>query len=198
MIQDGTEINPAYSFQNDVNMGVFRVGAGQWGVAVNGEEKFRIADQVISMRGGTTQIRHVDGSAAVPSVSFLNATDQGMFRLSSTILGFSVAGIQRLSLQASIMLVESNTIQAQAGSAGSPAYSFQLNSNLGMYRSSTNRMAFATAGVSRMDIGTTRTQIFENVEMPDVPSTDPGVVGRLYTKSSVAIIASDRILVISS
>jgi hypothetical protein len=120
-----------------------------------------------------------------------------MFRLSSTILGFSVAGIQRLSLQASIMLVESNTIQAQAGSAGSPAYSFQLNSNLGMYRSSTNRMAFATAGVSRMDIGTTRTQIFENVEMPDLPTSDPLVVGRLFTQTTGQIGVTEKVVMLS-
>jgi hypothetical protein len=127
--------------------------------------------------------RFATGNAVSPSLSFTDFPDLGIYAGGATTLAFATGGTT------SAFLLPAQFRMFLSGSAAAPAYSFQPNTNMGMFRSSNNRMAFATAGISRMDIGTTRTQIFFNVEMPDLPTVDPGISGRLFISSGFVAIS---------
>ncbi len=73
-----------------------------------------------------------------------------------------------------------NPIRQINGTAALPAYAFTSHANAGMYRSGTNRLGFTTAGLQRMDIGTTRIQLLQGVEMPGLPTSNPGGTGVLW------------------
>jgi hypothetical protein len=167
----GSLINPTYSFTGNTGLGMFREQADVLAFTAAGALTFRIAP--LNVRFVDQMRADLDGTAARPPYSFNNATGTGMFA-SGVNIGFAADGAT------AAFLLPAQFRMNLSGSALAPAYSFQPNTNMGMFRSSNNRMAFATAGISRMDIGTTRTQIFFNVEMPDLPTSDPGVPGRLY------------------
>ena len=81
-----------------------------------------------------------------------------------------------------------NPIRQINGTAALPAYAFTSHANAGMYRSGTNRIGFTTAGIQRMDIGTTRIQLLQGVEMPGLPTTNPGGSGVLWKSSGFVAI----------
>ena len=161
---NGDAAGPGISFASETNMGIFRLGAGQLSFAINGEEKFRIADQVISMRGGTTQLRIQDGTAAVPTISFVAGdTDTGMYRFASNVLGFSTAGVARATI--SNAGIRSNI----AGSAGAPSYSFNDDADTGMFVILSNRLGFCAGGVEQMRIK------INTINMPVLPTSRAGL-----------------------
>jgi hypothetical protein len=53
------------------------------------------------VRFGANGLSTIDGSAASPSMSFINDTDIGMYRVAANTLGFTTAGIERFRIGAS-------------------------------------------------------------------------------------------------
>ncbi|MFN7182318.1 MAG: hypothetical protein ACK4NF_06550, partial [Planctomycetota bacterium] len=96
-----------------------------------------------------------DGTAGAPSISFKNDTNTGIFRVAADTIGFSAGGVNLLTLSPSSLTLTSPLVYlAPAGSAGAPSYSFSVDTNTGMYYSSAaGTLNFATAGISRLQIG---------------------------------------------
>ena len=87
--------------------------------------------------------------------------------------------------------IEFNLVaQGLPGNATTPAWSFVSDANTGMYNVAANQLGFATGGVLRLDINATRAKFANGVEMPGLPTTDPGGVGILWDDAGTVKITS--------
>lgn len=94
-----------------------------------------------------------DGTAALPSLSFLSDTNTGIYRISSDRIGISAGGNLLASLQLSAFDVSGSTQFLIAdGTAAAPAVALSNNTDTGLYRVSSQRLGISTAGVLRWDI----------------------------------------------
>lgn len=148
---DGAAATPAYSFVNDQNTGFYSIGADQIGLSIGG---------TLRLTGSTTAftwtLPHLgpDGTAAAPAYSFSGDTDVGIYRIGANTLGFATAGTLYWEIQSDGYFVARNAAKfaASDGSAAAPSYAFQNDVDTGIYRSGSNVLNFATAGVDRGNI----------------------------------------------
>ena len=139
----GSNTAPAYSFSGDPNTGAYSVGADDWGVTTGGTLRFDISTTAIT---STLPFRGANGTAGAPQYSFTNSTDAGMYRVGADTLGFSTAGVVRLTLVAGGATF-APPLYAPDGSVGAPSYSFTNDSDGGMYRITTDSIGIAAGGV---------------------------------------------------
>lgn len=142
---NGAVGTPAISFSGDTDTGFYWTGTGAVAFSSDGTSAFTVDS------GG---INTLDGTEALPAYGFINEASMGMFRRTSGILGFSVAGVERMRLAADeALFVE--PIRGDVATAGAPSFSFSLDDDTGMYRSGANELAFATGGIQRWRINST-------------------------------------------
>lgn len=100
----------------------------------------------------TQQLFTGQGSVGAPSISFATQTNLGIWSSAANILDFSTVGVDRLQVNSTNV---SSTLAylAPLGSVGLPAYSFNGDTNNGMWSSAADTINFSTAGLERMRIG---------------------------------------------
>lgn len=97
---DGSAAAPSISFDNDLDTGIFRVGANEVGIACGG-----VNVQTFSA-GGVTQ-KFANGSEAVPSIGFFSDQDTGFYRPSANNIGVSVGGTQTALFSSTSLTLDS-------------------------------------------------------------------------------------------
>ena len=100
-------------------------------------------------------IKGSNGSEEVPTYSFVDDIDTGMYRVTEDILGFVAGGVQRMTIS-NAQIRPFVPIRGAAGSAPEPAYSFIDDTDMGMYIVNKSILGFSTGGVQRMTIGNTQ------------------------------------------
>lgn len=111
--------------------------------------------QTISTGGGAaSSVLAIDGSNTSPSMSFANESNLGFYRSNPTTLGFSSNGVLRFTMgnQGIISATNSGFLVNDGNTASMPAYTFNGDSNTGMYRAAADTVAFATNGTEKMRI----------------------------------------------
>lgn len=86
-----------------------------------------------------------DGTAALPSITFLNDDDTGFFLEAVGQLSITVAGTRRFRFT-------NAQIQNQDGSVSVPSYGFVDDTDTGMSRPGTNILSFSTGGSERVRV----------------------------------------------
>ena len=142
LVNGGTAADPLIRTTGDTDTGLFWPNGNALGFAIGGTEAARF-DSNGAFRVG-------DGAAATPTFTFNSDPDTGMF-LDGTVLAFSFGGTRRLSVDGDRVLFETQ-MRGLGGSATTPDYSFNNDSDTGMYRSTTNELSFSTAGLRRFYI----------------------------------------------
>lgn len=109
----------------------------------------------------TAPIGLTDGSAANPGYSFTSDLTSGMYLVTAAAVGISAGGTNALTISATLF----NTNNAMAistgvGSASSPSYQFNNDSNTGIYRSASDELSVSTNGVQRIAFGNTNLTSF--------------------------------------
>lgn len=98
------------------------------------------------------------GSAGSPTYSFSGDKNTGMYRGGTDEVFFSTGGTENLRLSGNNLRMASATSviyntgyfrSAGAGSAGTPTFSWDADSNTGMYRVTTDQLGFTTGGALR-------------------------------------------------
>jgi hypothetical protein len=84
------------------------------------------------------------GSAAVPSITFENDTDTGVYNSAPNELSFTTAGVLRSTINSSGQYL------ALLGSASAPIYSFSTDTNTGLFSPGADQIGLATAGTARI------------------------------------------------
>jgi hypothetical protein len=99
------------------------------------------------------------GTAVAPSLYFGSDSNSGMYWLGENRIGFSTAGAYRFSIGDTF--VDSDLpITAIYGSASVPAYTFEADTDTGMYHYTANTVGMAAGGVLTTTFGVTATSSF--------------------------------------
>jgi hypothetical protein len=139
----GTLASPSVAV-GDTTSGLFRISTGVLGVSILGATA-----AIVDANG----IELVDGSAATPSISFINDADTGMYRISDNIIGFSTNATTRLELSPTYNRSYRN-LRIEDGTAATPGLHFTSDQDTGLYRSTTNTLDFAAGGERIMFVDT--------------------------------------------
>lgn len=99
----------------------------------------------------TDQLRVGGGSAGVPAISFGPETNSGLYRVAAHQIGIATDGQARLALSNGRVWFGVQA-QAQAGSGAAPGYSFDGDTDTGIFNGAPDTLNFATGGSSRLGI----------------------------------------------
>jgi hypothetical protein len=89
---DGAVGAPSYSFDSDTDCGIYRLGANNLALSIGGTKTMDFGPNT-QVTSGCFQV--ADGSAASPTLSFINDNNTGIFGNASDTLRFSVGGTER-------------------------------------------------------------------------------------------------------
>ena len=130
---NGTAGSPSLNFGSETNTGIYRPGAGRFGVSILGNLVLDIIAAGLSVTGGvtvTTTVTTASGTAAAPAITFTGDTDTGIYRTGANGVGITVNGSQVARFETTGMTVtgvgafsgavsgESGTFTGTGSSAG--------------------------------------------------------------------------------
>ena len=140
---------------SDVNsQGFMRTkGTGSLNLGTNNSNDLTIANGgAVSTVGDITaggDIITAVGSAAAPSHTFTGDTDTGMYRDGADSISITTGGVQRLDIDGG-GIKGKVVFAAPYGSAAAPGFSFDGDTDTGMYRQGSNEIGFATGGTENL------------------------------------------------
>lgn len=103
----------------------------------------------------TGEVQFLDGTAALPSLTFQADTNTGIYRAGSDILGLATGGSAALLLGTTTLVIQSGRVlRNQDGSVSVPSYSFDNDTDTGIYRPASNAIDFVAGGISQWRINT--------------------------------------------
>jgi hypothetical protein len=88
-LPDGSVAAPAVTFTSDDDCGLYRIGANNLGVAVNGAKVVDVATTGVGVVGVATV---GNGTVGAPAIAFTSDTDTGIYRIGANNLGVAVNG----------------------------------------------------------------------------------------------------------
>lgn len=178
--QGGTNLLPSFSFDGDVNTGIYRVAEDNLGISLGGTLSWDISTSAIT---STVRGLYPSGTAALPSYSFSLDPNSGVYSAGADQVAISTAGTQRLLIESNGTLsvagtanyetlvtddddipnkkyVDDNSsgsfpLLAPNGTAGAPSYSFSGDTNTGIYSVGADNLGISTGGALRFDVSTT-------------------------------------------
>ena len=97
-----------------------------------------------------------DGLVTAPHYAFTLEPSMGMFRNQAGVLGFGVGDEEVFRMALSNVRTGPNTVIRTGGngSAAAPAFGFQLQTNMGMWREGTSDLRLGTGGAPRLTLTT--------------------------------------------
>lgn len=147
-VPDGDASNPTYSFSSDDDTGFYYGGTNTIYVS-NGGTLAAVFDPGYFQHTG--RFFGGNGSAAAPTYGFGTDQDIGIYRSGTDGVGIASNGTAVSvfdSPNGGLFMQGSSKIYNTAGSAGTPSYSFNGDSDTGVYRVSPNTVGIAGGGVS--------------------------------------------------
>lgn len=166
---DGAVGAPAHTFTNDLDSGLYWIGANNIGFAAGGNKVLDIGTAGLGVTGSlstTTYFLTGDGAVGAPAHSFVSDTDTGLYRIGANNTGFACGGTKILDI-ATTGLAVTGTISATTtvtattlffsgdGAVGAPTYSFVSDTDSGVYRIGADNIGIACNGAKVLDIATT-------------------------------------------
>jgi hypothetical protein len=148
----GSAAAPSLTFidGSDSDTGIYRAGANQLSISTNGVERMRIS---------TTQVHNYIpvelslGTTASPSIFFAGDSNTGMFSPAADQLALVTNGTNRLQISSSISM--NAVTNFQAGSLTFPSWSFQGDTDTGVYRPGVNTLGVVAGGIDRLRVSDT-------------------------------------------
>lgn len=174
----GAAAKPSFAFDSDTNTGMYNPSTDELAFSVGGIEALRINSGGALFTGnigvgttstpsaklevagdlkvsGTSQISVPLGSVGLPSYSFNNDSNTGLWsdgsdRIVSTVGGYygSVLTLGSLYMYVPIL----GTSNGVYGDAAKPSFAFDNDTNTGMYNPSVDELAFSAGGVEKLRI----------------------------------------------
>lgn len=112
-----------------------------------------------------------NGSVSSPSLSFLNSTSMGLYRIGATSLGVSVNGINKLTID-NTSTTSTNQLIITDGNVANPGMRF-TSSNTGWYSSAINTIDLSLNGVQYLSLNTNYSVFLNRVSAPNGTVSDP-------------------------
>ncbi len=123
-LPDGTAAAPTLAFSSETTTGLYQSSANTLGFATSGVERATLNNGAFTL---DEQLESADGSASAPGYGFTAQTNTGMYRPAGTTIGFTTAGVQR-------MTIDNTTVTTQLpmvinGTGGSVPHGCIIRSN---------------------------------------------------------------------
>jgi hypothetical protein len=135
----GSQVAPIYSFRGNSDTGVYSLGAGSGGIGFStGTDLCCYMQYKRSYFGDGT-------GAALPSISFINENNTGLYRAGVNDLRISVNGVDRIQQSTTATQINQPLLLSN-GSVSNPAYSFASETSLGWYRAGVGDIRLAQLG----------------------------------------------------
>lgn len=140
---DGTAANPAMSFENDLDTGVYRVGSNQVGIATGG---------ALSVNFAGPTARFGDGFASGDRICLFNNVARSAANLEHFI-NYAPTQVDIYSYDGAVTTLgtvrfrQSQVFYAD-GAVGTPVISFVSDPDTGFYRTTADQIAIALGGVT--------------------------------------------------
>jgi hypothetical protein len=144
---DGSVSEPGYAFSADTDSGMYRVGANNIALGVNG---------AVAINQTTVHTEVLSGTAASPGLSFIADPDSGMYRVGANNIALGVNGAVALNQT-------TGHTEILDGTAGGPGIAFINDTNMGIYRIASARMGFTTAGAIGFELSGSQTLVYHGV-----------------------------------
>lgn len=159
----GSLSSPGYSFIGDTDSGMYRIGANNLGLALNGIKQI---DYGTVRTTFTNPILAPAGTAALPAIA-TGFNNCGLYQFGSAI-GLSVSGVSQLTTDATHTVTTNPFKHLTNGSASAPSFSWVNSGNTGMYYN-TNEVNFTVNGTRKLKIsntGATHTDSLKGLTSP--------------------------------
>lgn len=139
---------PGFSFGNDADTGIYRLGANYFGASTSGV--FAGGWRFVATN---PQMISVDGTAGVPGIAFDNDLDTGMYRAGANDMRIVSGGANVARFLPTFFISQQLALFAD-GAAGGPGLAFDTDTDTGIYRVGADTIGLATGGVLRWSLST--------------------------------------------
>ena len=171
LASNDTAAIPSFTWITTSNTGIFSPATNIVGVSTNGTERIRIDTSNIVIANDVmlqAQIYGSNDTSNIPTYSWSNNSNTGLYQPLTNIIGFATNGIERMRIDTlntiiGTKLVLQNQIVASNDTSNLPAYSWSNDSNTGMFQPAANQIAFALNGASSIQFVDSNAQFSSNV-----------------------------------
>lgn len=153
--EDGSQTAPSYSFENQDNTGFYRPSADQIGITLAGAFRGRFRTDGLEY----TVFLAGDGSVSLPSHSFGNDPDTGMYLEGDGTLSLGKNGARKIGIDPTCIFLDVQT-RSLDGTAANPSYSWDNDPDTGIYRGGGGIITFATDANDAGRVDSTRKWTF--------------------------------------
>lgn len=148
IFEGGVPAAPSIAFNGDTNTGIYSDTPDSVTFSSGGTKVFSVNSNAII----STLPLYVDnGTVSIPTFSFSNDTNTGLYLHGSDAIGVTTGGTKRLEISTST--VESTLpIALPGGSDGSPTLTFAGDTNTGLFSAGSDILGFTTGGNQQMTV----------------------------------------------
>ena len=170
----GTAANPSMYFSGDTNTGIYSTSSDDMGLTANGAVKIRITDTFIN---NFVPVKFQDGSAGVPSITFVSDDDTGIYRPSTNSIAITTGGTAKLTMDLALC-TSTLPIVVPIGGQAAPSLTFSGDTDTGIFQASSDAIGFTTGGTLRFVMDTT---ICRSIPVFGVATGTVGAPGLTFT-----------------
>lgn len=177
ILADGTAEFNDVTMRGDVFVGdatnSVTIDATAWGVSI---------PEIVMNAGGTSRDVKISYYGALDQLEITTGTSGGYLNLlnadaSSFAGGFTLHGHDNGVISGDVHLVGGTLemdepIYADYGAVGAPGYSFDGDTNTGMYRAGTDIIGFSSAGTKRLQVDTGGVDVVGNLDVTEILSVN--------------------------
>ena len=184
-LEDGTVSLPSLTFTADTNSGLYRIGADNIGVTLNGAKVLDVATTGLSITGTLTpsgQIVGFAGTVSAPGYAFASDLDCGLYRIGANNIGLALNGAKVVDYGTAGVAVTgtfsiSSTLAVTGASTLTGALTANNSAGVTAYNSA---KAFASFGVSGTTVSFTAGNYFN---IATITRTADGVFSVAFTSA---------------
>lgn len=147
----GSASNPSLSFSSDFNTGIYNPSSDTLGISTGGVLRSSVSTTAIT---NTLPILAPDGDVSEPSYTFASDPNSGMYSNGPDSVGIST-NATTITIFGNTEILNTVPLSGPSGSAAGPTYSFNGDSDTGMYNLAANAIGFSTGGSLRTTMSTT-------------------------------------------
>lgn len=144
---DGSVGAPSYTWTSDSDTGIRRRADNDMAFVSGGADIARVlTDRLLVSK--QLQVTTVTNDPATPDIFWNPDSDTGLYQVADDdgTIAFATAGVRAGYFDNAQDLFVTNELKVGDGDAATPGFAFVADATMGMYRKTTDQLAFATAG----------------------------------------------------
>jgi hypothetical protein len=159
---DGTVSLPAYSFEGDPNLGLYRIGSDTLGISLGNSAvwSFEQTQAIYNFSSSNLIVLDLENqNSGVSAGSMLRFKTRNAADTASVLATIgkyrtgSLAIINNETAAANPLILNQDSARFMTGTAALPSISFQSDTNTGIYLAGADNLCFSIGGLTRLEVG---------------------------------------------